>query len=188
MFKVEALSGVGGVGKSTLILLLAGHWSRDGAKVCVVDADQSKQLSDAMRKNPGDFEVRDSLPAESEGFDICLIDTRPGTDRPNHDPDVVLYPMLPHEKSIKALERAKKMLKTDRILFVTNKCDYRKTMHRENAKVIKAIYGGKEVRDNSFYERVMANGGNWLDYKKDNNYYKAKNAVALIAQELEKYV
>lgn len=184
MFKVELLSGVGGVGKTTLALALAGHWVKDGAKVAILDCDESLQLFDAN----SDFEVVTTPPENNSDYDILIIDNAPGTTTPTHNPNVIVYPMLPHSKSLKALERTKSAIKTNNVVFVANRCDFRKTLHRENARLIRALYNGMQLKENAFIENILESGVNFLDCKKDNNYYKAKNDIALIAQRIEQFI
>ena len=43
-----AVSGKGGVGKTTLVALLAHHWKNQGREVIVVDADPNANLASAL--------------------------------------------------------------------------------------------------------------------------------------------
>lgn len=184
MFVIEVLSAVGGAGKTTLSLALASFWASQGADVCVYDADESLQLSDAPP--PKTFDVAGEMP--TGGYDIVIIDTRPGTDRPNHGPDVILYPMLPHAKSIRGLERARKMLKTDKVVFVINRCDFRKPLHSENAKIIRATHQGVEVRERATIEKILEHGGDFMEWKRDSAWYKARNFISAVATRIESYM
>jgi len=185
MIKIEAISGAGGVGKSTLLLALAAHWTKDGAKVAVIDLDPSKQLTDVYRKKPCDYDLVNHL--NVKGYDLLLIDNAPATREPTHNPDIVLYPMLPHSKSLDALKRTSTVLHNKKVVYVCNRCDFRLTRHKENDARIRLEYNSITIKSKSFYEAIMEDGGNFLDYEKNNAYYKVKNEIALLAQRIERF-
>jgi CO dehydrogenase maturation factor len=67
-----AVSGKGGVGKTTLVALLAHHWKNEGREVIVVDADPSANMASALGL------PRDQIPVPiSEMSD--LIEERTGS-------------------------------------------------------------------------------------------------------------
>lgn len=189
MLIVNILSGAGGVGKSTLALCLAAHWSKDGASVAIHDFDESQQLSDAIRQqstSENGFEILPYLP--ENGFDILIIDNAPSTKNALIKHDVLIYPMLAHGKSIRALERTKRLIQTSNVVFVCTRCNMQSAIDKQNYAIIRQDYDGLLMRESSFYKKVMENGGNFLNYKKNKPYYMAKNEIALIAQRIEKYI
>lgn len=99
----------GGVGKSTLSLMLAAVIAQSGAKVLLVDADSQGSVSDwsAAREENGPFAVvgmahaniHKQLPKVADDYDHVIIDTPPRIAEVTRSAilaaDVVLIPVSP---------------------------------------------------------------------------------------------
>ena len=99
----------GGVGKTTISLILSQTASRQGLKVLAVDLDEQRNLSEALKLSQHNFpsiEVRTDLKQEyaEENFDFYVIDTHPSKDDTVKSAmqfaDIVLIPILPDYLSI----------------------------------------------------------------------------------------
>ena len=127
MLVVSIVSKKGGVGKSTLAMLLASGALKKEEKVCLIDADVNRQIGewksifeetdwgnvekpawpDKLRLH-ADLEDLDAIfetleKAQGEDVDLAIIDTRPGSYEDTAQlalvSDVVLIPAEPEEAS-----------------------------------------------------------------------------------------
>ena len=99
----------GGVGKTTIRLILSQTASRQGLKVLAIDLDEQRNLSEALKLSQHNFtstEVRTTLNPEyaHEDFDFYVIDTHPSKDdtvkQAMQFSDIVLVPILTDYLSI----------------------------------------------------------------------------------------
>ena len=99
----------GGVGKTTISLILSQTASRQGLKVLAIDLDEQRNLSEALKLSQHNFtstEVRTTLNPEyaHEDFDFYVIDTHPSKDdtvkQAMQFADIVLVPILTDYLSI----------------------------------------------------------------------------------------
>lgn len=99
----------GGVGKTTISLILSQSAARQGLKVLAVDLDEQKNLSEALKLSQHNFpsiEIRNELHPEyaQDDFDFYVIDTHPSKDNNVKEAmqfaDIVLIPILPDFLSI----------------------------------------------------------------------------------------
>lgn len=99
----------GGVGKTTISLILSQTAARQGLKVLAVDLDEQKNLSEALKLSQHNFpsiEIRNELHPEyaQDDFDFYVIDTHPSKDNNVKEAmqfaDIVLIPILPDFLSI----------------------------------------------------------------------------------------
>lgn len=187
LFILEALSGAGGIGKSTLCACLASYFAHaKGMRVAVLDMDESKQLTDAYTDKETPWQFVSARPVNG-AYDILIVDNAPDTKTPTNNPDLLLYPLLPHAKSLNALERTKQVIKGDAV-FITSKCDARKGTHRQYKKFYQHQLNALTIHDWTVYEHVMEFGYDFMQIPKNNAFYKAKNEIALIAQRIEEYI
>ena len=93
----------GGVGKTTISLILAQIAAHEGQRVLAVDLDEQQNLAGMLRLTGDIFptiEIRDSLHEEyaQEDFDLFIIDTHPARDdtvlHALQFADIVLVPIL----------------------------------------------------------------------------------------------
>lgn len=120
-----AISGKGGAGKTTVIILTAGEYAIQGKKVLLIDADPRQNLAEWWKR----CEAKDNLPAninlysaatqrsieavlaEQDGaYDVILMDS-PGVDSVIRDTiirnsELVLTPIQPNQDEIKAAGEA----------------------------------------------------------------------------------
>ena len=119
-----AVSGKGGAGKTTIVMLVAGEYALQGKRVLLIDADARQNLyewwkrCEAKGNTPDGMEIVtvarvDSLEQQmkrTKGFDVVLIDA-PGVDGVltraiiKHC-DLVLTPIQPAQDEIKAAGEA----------------------------------------------------------------------------------
>ncbi|MER8874500.1 ParA family protein [Mesorhizobium sp. M0814] len=123
--RICAISGKGGAGKTTVIILVAGEYAIQGKKVLLIDADPRQNLAEWWKR----CEAKDNLPAnidlhsaatqrsietvlaEQDGvYDVILMDS-PGVDSVIRDTiirnsDLVLTPIQPNQDEIKAAGEA----------------------------------------------------------------------------------
>ena len=99
----------GGVGKTTISLMLSETAERQGLKVLAIDLDEQRNLSEALKLSHENFpsiEIRTELKPEyaDEDFDFYIIDTHPTKDETIKSAiqfaDIVLIPVLPDYLSI----------------------------------------------------------------------------------------
>lgn len=99
----------GGVGKTTISLILAETASRQGLKVLAIDLDEQRNLSEALKLSRINFpsiEVRTELKPDyaDEDYDFYIIDTHPTKDDTIKQAvkfsDIVLIPVQPDYLSI----------------------------------------------------------------------------------------
>ena len=108
----------GGAGKTTLTRNLAVAASQDGLKVLCVDLDPQASLrgwwerreADApsmLDRDPQPAEIKASLAAVSQAFDLCLIDTPPTRaewlNEALLNADLVLIPVRPSPDDLRAV-------------------------------------------------------------------------------------
>lgn len=99
----------GGVGKTTISLILSQTAARQGLKVLAIDLDEQKNLSEALKLSRSNFpsiDIRTDLIPEyaHEDFDFYVIDTHPSKDDTVKSAmqfaDIVLVPILTDYLSI----------------------------------------------------------------------------------------
>ena len=99
----------GGVGKTTISLILSETASRQGLKVLAIDLDEQKNLSEALKLSQSNFpsiKVSTSLKKEyaTEDYDFYVIDTHPSKDETVQSAmqfaDIVLIPVQPDYLSL----------------------------------------------------------------------------------------
>lgn len=99
----------GGVGKTTISLILSQTAARQGQKVLAIDLDEQKNLSEALKLSSTNFpsiEIRTDLKPEyaNEDYDFYVIDTHPTKDETVKNAiqfaDIVLIPVQPDYLSI----------------------------------------------------------------------------------------
>ena len=105
----------GGVGKSTISLVLAEIAAQNGLKVLVIDLDEQQNLIHALKLTSTMYEtlqVRNYLDARfaDEDFEFFVIDTHPAKDKvikcALHFADIVLVPVMCDYLSIVNLRSA----------------------------------------------------------------------------------
>ncbi len=99
----------GGVGKTTISLILSQSAARQGLKVLAVDLDEQKNLSEALKLSQHNFpsiEIRNELNPEyaQDDFDFYVIDTHPSKNetvkKAMQFTDIVLIPVQPDYLSL----------------------------------------------------------------------------------------
>lgn len=99
----------GGVGKTTISLILSQTASRQGLKVLAIDLDEQRNLSETLKLSQHNFpsiEIRTDLMPEyaHEDFDFYVIDTHPSKNdtvkKAMQFADIVLVPILTDYLSI----------------------------------------------------------------------------------------
>ncbi|MDW9359440.1 ParA family protein [Sinorhizobium medicae] len=122
---ISAVSGKGGAGKTTAVILIAGEYALRGKRVLLIDADGRQNLQEWWKR----CEAKDNLPDnielitaarqttvqqllenEASKFDVVLMDS-PGQDTVLRDTiiagsDIVLTPIQPNQDEIKAAGQA----------------------------------------------------------------------------------
>lgn len=123
--KLSAVSGKGGAGKTTLVILIAGEFAIQKKKVLLIDADNRQNLAEWWKR----CEAKDNLPAgidlqtastqrgieqilrsDANRYDVVIMDT-PGIDTSMRDliireSHAVLTPIQPNQDEIKAAGEA----------------------------------------------------------------------------------
>ncbi|TIR29936.1 MAG: ParA family protein [Mesorhizobium sp.] len=123
--RICAISGKGGAGKTTVIILVAGEYAIQGKKVLLIDADPRQNLAEWWKR----CEAKDNLPAnielhsaatqrsietvlaeQNDVYDVILMDS-PGVDSVIRDTIIrnshlVLTPIQPNQDEIKAAGEA----------------------------------------------------------------------------------
>lgn len=123
--RISAVSGKGGAGKTTAIILTAGELALQGRRVLLIDADARQNLAEWWKR----CEAKDNLPdsvtlvsglrqdnieqimlSQANKFDAVLIDA-PGVDSVVTDTiidnsDIVVTPIQPAQDEIKATGEA----------------------------------------------------------------------------------
>ncbi|MHC2296144.1 ParA family protein [Rhizobium mongolense] len=122
---ISAVSGKGGAGKTTAVILVAGEYALRGKRVLLIDADGRQNLQEwwkrcAAKDNlPDGIEmvtaarqnsIQQILDAESDKYDVVIMDS-PGTDSVVRDTiirrsDLILTPIQPNQDEIKAAGEA----------------------------------------------------------------------------------
>lgn len=122
---ISLVSGKGGAGKTTAVILVAGEYALHGKQVLLVDADGRQNLnewwsrSEAKDNRPDGIELRTAvtnaslqhiLENETHGFDVVLINS-PGQDTVLRDTiiagsDIVMTPIQPNQDEILAAGQA----------------------------------------------------------------------------------
>ncbi|MEY9323440.1 ParA family protein [Sinorhizobium fredii] len=122
---ISAVSGKGGAGKTTAVILVAGEYALRGKRVLLIDADGRQNLQEwwkrcaakdnlfdgielvtAARQNS----IQQILDAEADKYDVVMMDS-PGTDSVVRDTiirrsDLILTPIQPNQDEIKAAGEA----------------------------------------------------------------------------------
>ncbi|MDX0408559.1 AAA family ATPase [Sinorhizobium medicae] len=122
---ISAVSGKGGAGKTTAVILIGGEYALQGKRVLLIDADGRQNLQEWWKR----CEAKDNLPDnielitaarqttvqqllenEAHKFDVVLMDS-PGQDTVLRDTiiagsDIVLTPIQPNQDEIKAAGQA----------------------------------------------------------------------------------
>ncbi|WP_064697171.1 ParA family protein [Rhizobium aegyptiacum] len=122
---ISAVSGKGGAGKTTAVILVAGEYALRGKRVLLIDADGRQNLQEwwkrcAAKDNlPEGIElvtaarqnsIQQILDAEADKYDVVMMDS-PGTDSVVRDTiirrsDLILTPIQPNQDEIKAAGEA----------------------------------------------------------------------------------
>jgi chromosome partitioning protein len=122
---ISAVSGKGGAGKTTAVILVAGEYALQGKQVLLVDADGRQNLnewwsrSEAKNNRPEGIELRTAasnaslhqvLEREAHAYDVVIMDS-PGQDTVLRDTiiggsDLVLTPIQPNQDEILAAGQA----------------------------------------------------------------------------------
>ena len=114
-FTVAVWNYKGGVGKSTISLILAEIAAQRGLRVLAVDLDAQRTFAHTLSLSAESFphiSVRHTLPDSTctADFDTVIIDTHQSTDKPIIDAlvfaDVVLIPIFPDYNSLINLRSA----------------------------------------------------------------------------------
>ncbi|WP_114217119.1 ParA family protein [Ochrobactrum sp. 3-3] len=122
---ISAVSGKGGAGKTTAVILLAGEFALQGRRVLAIDADGRQNLHEwwkrcAAKDNLPDgidlvtaarqSSIQQILDVAADKYDVIIMDA-PGTDSVIRDTiirssDLVLTPIQPNQDEIKAAGEA----------------------------------------------------------------------------------
>ncbi|XOK15650.1 ParA family protein (plasmid) [Agrobacterium tumefaciens] len=122
---ISAVSGKGGAGKTTAVILIAGEYALRGKRVLLIDADGRQNLQEWWKRCEAKDNLADNielitaarqttvqqvLENEANKFDVVLMDT-PGQDTVLRDTiiagsHVVLTPIQPNQDEIKAAGQA----------------------------------------------------------------------------------
>ncbi|MCW1413386.1 ParA family protein [Rhizobium sp. 1AS11] len=122
---ISAVSGKGGAGKTTAVILIAGEYALQGKRVLLIDADGRQNLQEWWKRCEAKDNLADNidlitaarqttvqqvLENEANKFDVVLMDT-PGQDTVLRDTiiagsHVVLTPIQPNQDEIKAAGQA----------------------------------------------------------------------------------
>lgn len=122
---MSAVSGKGGAGKTTAVILVAGEYALQGRQVLLIDADGRRNLnewwsrSEAKDNRPENIELRPAatnaslqqvLESEAHAYDVVIMDS-PGQDTVLRDTiigasDLVLTPIQPNQDEILAAGQA----------------------------------------------------------------------------------
>lgn len=123
--RISAVSGKGGAGKTTAIILTAGELALQGRRVLLVDADARQNLAEWWKRCEAKDNVPDSITlltalrqdniqqimsSQADKYDAVLIDA-PGVDSVVTDTiidysDIVITPIQPAQDEIKATGEA----------------------------------------------------------------------------------
>ncbi|MCF1450163.1 ParA family protein [Agrobacterium vitis] len=122
---ISAVSGKGGAGKTTAVILLAGEYALAGKRVLLIDADGRQnlrewwRLCEANKNLPENIELISAVRSDAiettiargkNEFDIVIMDS-PGQDTSSRDTmirhsDIVITPIQPNADEIKAAGEA----------------------------------------------------------------------------------
>lgn len=122
---ISAVSGKGGAGKTTAVILVAGEYALQGKRVLLIDADGRQNLQEWWKRCAAKDNLPDSidlvtaarqnsiqqiLDAEADKYDVVIMDS-PGTDSVVRDTiirrsDLILTPIQPNQDEIKAAGEA----------------------------------------------------------------------------------
>ena len=166
----------GGVGKTTISLILAETASRQGLKVLAIDLDEQKNLSEALKLSQPNFpsiEIRTELKPEyaHEDFDFYVIDTHPSKDDTVKEAiifaDIVLIPVLPDYLSIVNLRSVFDYVKScgiggGQIAIVKNAVtDFKLSYEIENVLDEQGYVPAGRLPRSNILTRNIASGYNW---------------------------
>ncbi|MCM2294716.1 ParA family protein [Allorhizobium sp. BGMRC 0089] len=123
--RISAVSGKGGAGKTTAVILVAGEYALEGKKVLLIDADGRQNLSTWLKRSidksnepanislvvsATDAGIRKILERDALNYDVVIMDS-PGQDTVTRDTiiavsDVVMTPIQPAQDEILAAGQA----------------------------------------------------------------------------------
>lgn len=166
----------GGVGKTTISLILSQSAVRQGLKVLAVDLDEQKNLSEALKLSQHNFpsiEIRNELHPEyaQDDFDFYVIDTHPSKDdivrSAMQFADIVLIPVLPDYLSIVNLRSVFDYVKScgigeGQIAIVKNVVtDFKLSSEIENVLDEQRYVSAGRLPRSNLLARNIASGNNW---------------------------
>lgn len=172
----------GGVGKSSLALMVAGAAHARGLSVVLVDLDTQGSLSWLSQFDNFPCEVIKKVPAN--GYDLVIIDYPPNLD--TTPIGTVCVPYAPAALDIGAVKRyiPKLRKKGLTVIEVVNKVNNNRSESREYANKQRKA-GALLVKDRSIYQRAQSSGTTIFD-KSLNGKYAVREARAEINTILEK--
>ena len=166
----------GGVGKSTISLILAEIAAQQGIRTLAIDLDEQRNLVDTLSLTGGSFqalEVRTSLSPDCADEDFCffVIDTHPAKDdtvmRALQFSDIVLIPMFGDYYSIMNIRSvfsyaAEAGLGNEQAVIVKNCMGNTKTsLEIENAIDTQGYPSAWRLSRNNLLVRNIASGYRW---------------------------
>lgn len=166
----------GGVGKTTISLILSQTASRQGLKVLAIDLDEQRNLSEALKLSQHNFpsiEISTDLMTEYayEDFDFYVIDTHPSKDDTVRSAiqfaDIVLIPVLPDYLSIVNLRSVFDYVKScgigeGQVAIVKNAVtDFKLSCEIEKVLDEQGYVSAGRLQKNNMLARNIASGECW---------------------------
>lgn len=153
---ISVWNSKGGVGTTTLALLLAGAMKNKGYKVKVVDmTDESNAVDVAKVGNlPFSVSAEQSLSEKDNKYDFVIYDVG-SKNTPVEESDMVVVPIRPSTLDINTLAKSMSTLTEYNSFPVFNLCEMSRKEHQD-------IYGKysawPKLKNRAIYERMIRDG------------------------------
>ena len=177
----------GGVGKSTISLILSQIAAQNGLRVLAIDLDEQKNLAETLRLSRSIFpniEVRTKLSEKfaNENFDFYVIDTHPSKDESVigalNFSDIVLVPVLGDYNSLINLRSVFDYIQntsvgSEQVALVKNCIGKSKVVAEVEAMLDEEDYpiAGRLPRSNILVKNI-ASGESWDKYMRKSQRFQ----------------
>lgn len=180
----------GGVGASTLVMMLGHHWQKDGVSVAFCDLD-TQQQSLSLRDDLPHVEESDLSKADRLPYDLVLVDTPPfrtgQTDKLLKLADFVLIPLNPSPLDVHStgwlIEQVQR-LRTSCGVVLNRVKPSTGFLSEVREQIEDWPLLRSEVRDRISYARAVISEGGLADEENP----KAEAEIKALADEIETYL